>query len=134
MESASRGFLTGNRGYRFCNFAEVWVSIDVERKTVVGQGFTPSSGMYRAPSYKGIPSHAFASQQEIFLESDAVRFTQVVGARTVSPEMFGTGAGIAGGALTGGIVGCREAADREWVEFRKKYLNDKVPTDFTSSQ
>ncbi len=30
-------------------------------------------------------------------------------------------------------AGCREAADKEWVEFRKKYPNEKVPPEFTSS-
>ncbi|MBV9785330.1 MAG: hypothetical protein JO264_16080 [Acidisphaera sp.] len=61
--------------------------------------------MYRGPSYARIPSHAFLTQTAIFDEPNAVRFTQVVGARTVSPEVVGTGGGILVGAVAGGVVG-----------------------------
>jgi hypothetical protein len=104
-ESVSRSFLVGNRGYRFCNFMEVWFQADPDRAGVGGRGFTPTSGMYRGPSYARIPSHAFLRQTDIFDEPNAVRFTQVVGARTVSPEVVGTGGGILAGAVAGGVIG-----------------------------
>lgn len=101
----SLGFLTGNRGYRFCNFMSVWAQIDLEAKRVQKFGFDPSSGIYRGPSFAGIPSHAFMVQRDTFLEKDGVRFTQVVGARTVSPEVVGAGGGVLMGAITGGVIG-----------------------------
>jgi hypothetical protein len=104
-DSVSRSFLTGNLGFRFCNFTEVWVTGDFSTGSVVGQGFTNASGIYRGPSFAHIPSHAFTSMRDIFLEADAVRFTHVTGARTVSPEVLGTGGGIVGGAVAGGIIG-----------------------------
>jgi hypothetical protein len=104
-ESTSRLFLVGNRGYRFCNFMEVWFQADPGRAGVSGRGFTPTSGMYRGPSYAKIPSHAFLRQTAIFDEPNAVRFTQVVGARTVSPEVVGTGGGMVAGAVAGGVIG-----------------------------
>ena len=61
--------------------------------------------MYRGPSYMNIPSHAFVTSQDIYEESDAVRFTQVTGARTVSPEVLGTGGGLLGGVLLGAGIG-----------------------------
>jgi hypothetical protein len=104
-ESLSRSFFVGNVGYRFCNFMEVQAQVDVGRQRILSRGFTPSSRMYRAPSFAFLPSHAFSSTQDIFEESDAVRFTQVVGARTVSPEVLGAGGGILAGAVVGAGVG-----------------------------
>jgi hypothetical protein len=99
------GFLTGNRGYRFCNFMSVWAEIDVANKRVQRCGFNTNSDIYRGPSYAGIPSHAFMVQRETILEKDGLRFTQVVGARTVSPEVVGAGGGVVGGAIAGGLIG-----------------------------
>ncbi len=104
-DSVSRSFLTGNFGFRFCNFTEVWVTGDFSLGTVAGQGFSDASGIYRGPSYAHIPSHAFTSMRDIFVEPDAVRFTQVTGARTVSPEVVGAGGGVVGGAVAGAIFG-----------------------------
>jgi outer membrane lipoprotein SlyB len=99
-------FLTGNQGFRFSNYMEVWVRGDfTTTQSISARGFSPSSGIYRGPSYGNIPSHAFDKIQEVFDERGAVRFTQVVGARTVSPEVIGTGGGIVGGAVVGGVVG-----------------------------
>ena len=101
----SLGFLIGNRGYRFCNFLSVWAEVDLTAKRIQKFGFDPSSDIYRGPSYAGIPSHAFMVHQDSFLEKDAVRFTQVVGARTVSPEVVGAGGGVLVGAIAGGVIG-----------------------------
>jgi hypothetical protein len=103
--SASRAFFVGNNGYRFCNFMEVWVNMDSVTGLVTGHGFTAQSGMYRGPSYARLPSHAFTERTEIFTEPAAVRFTQIVGARTVSPEVLGTGGGVLAGALAFGALG-----------------------------
>jgi hypothetical protein len=103
--SVPRPLLTGSHGYRFCNFLEVWIEADFNKRLVIGKGFTPASRVYRGPSYLRIPSHAFMTQPEIFEEPDAVRFTQVVGARTVSPEVLGTGGGIVAGIAAGAIGG-----------------------------
>lgn len=100
-----RTFFVGNNGYRFCNFMEVWAELDTARRVIVGSGFTPQSGMYRGPSFAQIQSHAFLKQTDTFNEPDAVRLTQVVGARTVSPEVLGTGGGILVGAVAGGVIG-----------------------------
>ena len=99
------GFLTGNCGYRFCNYLSVWAEIDIVAKRVQKSGFEASSGMYRGPSYAGIPSHGFMLQQACFVEKDGLRFTQVVGARTVSPEVVGATSGVLVGAIAGGAVG-----------------------------
>jgi hypothetical protein len=102
-EFVDRPFLVGNKGYRFCNFMDVWSELGMTG--VSSRGFTQASGMYRGPSYARIPSHAFGFDRAIFDEPDAVRFTQVVGARTVSPEVGGTGVGIVAGAAAGAAIG-----------------------------
>lgn len=89
-ETVSRAFLTGNRGFRFVNFLEA--SVSVEDSQLVDFEFTHQSGIYRGPSYGGIPSEYFepirrthpapASQQTL----QPVSFKQTIGARTVSPE------------------------------------------------
>jgi hypothetical protein len=109
-DSAERSFFVGNNGYRFCNFMEVSAQADFGARLIATPLFTADSKMYRGPSFARIPSHAFSIQQEVFTESDAVRFTQVVGARTVSPEVIGgLVGGVAGaiGGIFGGIVGDR---------------------------
>lgn len=103
--SASRNFLTGNAGFRFCNFMEVFVDIDSSGGAIVTRGFTQDSGIYRGPSFAKIPSHAFLTQTDTFREADAVRFTQVAGARTVSPEVLGSAGGLVGGAAGGAVAG-----------------------------
>ena len=99
------GFLTGNLGYRFCNFMSVWADIDIAAKRVRSSGFEASSDIYRGPSYAGIPSRAFMVQRASFVEDGGMRFTQVAGARTVSPEVVGAGGGLLVGAIAGGVIG-----------------------------
>lgn len=103
--TTSVGFLTGSRGYRFCNFISVWAEVNTDTKRIERSGFDTVSGLYRGPSFVGIPSRAFMVQQDSFVDSDGLRFTQVVGARTVSPEVLGAGGGVVAGALIGGAVG-----------------------------
>ncbi len=103
--TTSLGFLTGNSGYRFCNFMSVWAEVNTDTKRIQKSGFDVSCGIYRGPSYANIPSHAFMVQQDTAVEAEGLRFTQVVGARTVSPEVLGAGGGVLGGAVTGGVIG-----------------------------
>jgi hypothetical protein len=103
--SLPRAFVTGSQGFRFCNFAEASVTADFGARRLIAQSFTPASGIYRGPSFAHIPSHAFPIFRDIEFEVDAIRFTQTLGARTVSPEVLGAGGGIVGGAIAGGIVG-----------------------------
>lgn len=103
--TTSLGFLTGISGYRFCNFLSVWAEVNTDTKRILKSGFDTSCGIYRGPSYAGIPSHAFMVKRETLIDPDGLRFTQVVGARTVSPEVVGAGAGIVGGAVAGGVIG-----------------------------
>jgi hypothetical protein len=103
--TTAKAFLTGSAGFRFSNYMEVYVDIDIAAKKISGYGFTHDSKMHRGPSYLGIPSHAFDKSTEIFQSADAFRFTQTVGARTVSPEVIGSGGGVLVGAGAGALVG-----------------------------
>jgi hypothetical protein len=103
--TTSLGFLTGNRGYRFCNFMSVWAEVNTATQRIQRSGFNAFSDIYRGPSYANIPSHAFMVQQASFVEADGMRFTQVVGARTVSPEVVGAAGGVVVGAVAGGVIG-----------------------------
>jgi hypothetical protein len=97
--TTTRAFLTGDAGYRFCNFMEVWADYDSIQRRIVRHGFAPASKMYRGPSFAGIESHAFAVSQGA-VGQDPVTFTQIVGARTESPEVIG---GLVGGIAAGPI-------------------------------
>ena len=113
-DSGERSFFAGNSGYRFCNFMEVSVQADFSTRLVASRLFTPDSKMYRGPSFARIPSHAFSIQQEVFNEPNAVRFTQVVGARTVSPEVIGgLVGGVAGTFPIGETTACHSCATAE---------------------
>jgi hypothetical protein len=95
--TTTRAFLTGSKGYRFCNFMEVWADWDPSLKRFTEGGFTAASELYRGPSYMGIDSYAFAVKKEKKSEEQSLTFTQIAGARTVSPEVMG---GFIGGGLS----------------------------------
>jgi hypothetical protein len=143
--ATTRTFLTGDAGFRFCNFIDAWIAYDTVAKRVTGFDFSPASRLYRAPSFLGIPSHVFQPKRNKTLAADGVTFGQIVGARTESPEVIGKATGgtvgetlgrvIAGplggeiGKRAGGQVG--EKAAREisgfppiWAQLRMKILND----------
>lgn len=129
----TRSFLTGDQGFRFCNFIEAWLSYDTVTRRVTGFDFTPASTLYRAPSFLDIPSHVFEKKTTKTLGADGVSFTQIVGARTESPEVIG---GKVGGVLSGPILGpvgryVGEKVARAvsgfppiWSELRMKIFND----------
>lgn len=103
--AVARASLTGNQGFRFCNFAEATMTMDDSTNVVMSQSFGGQSGIYRGPSFAHLPSHAFPILRDIAAGPDAVVFTQIAGARTVSPEVIGTGGGVVGGAIAGGVIG-----------------------------
>jgi len=82
----TREFLTGKKGFRFTNFLEVFVNIDDKTRLVTGHGFTPASGIYRGPSYGGIPSEYYSPIRSVKIGKDPIVFAQIMGARTQSPE------------------------------------------------
>ena len=135
--TATRQFLTGSAGFRFCNFIEAWTNYDTTLKAVTGYGFSLASKIYRAPSFAKIPSHVFTPKQEMSLAGGAATFTQIIGARTQSPEVIGAVAGgaVGGGAfgpvggIVGGYVGEKVAHKVSgfppiWSQLRLKIFND----------
>lgn len=103
----SRNFIVGNRGYRYVNFIETWIELAPGGQSISSSGFSPASGINRGPSFGGIAAHVFPTQRKVFQsDDDMVTFTQVCGARTVSPEVIGTvGGGLVGGGLGGAAGG-----------------------------
>jgi hypothetical protein len=104
-EIANRSFLTGKSGFRFVNFMEVHARHDSERNTIAGSGFAVASGIYRGPSYLGIASHIFKPIQKIRSSQESVTFSQIIGARTESPEVIGKTVGNAVLPYLGGRIG-----------------------------
>jgi hypothetical protein len=105
----NRALITGRAAYRFSSFLNVTArSLDGR---ILDYHVEPDSGMYRSPSFLGIPSAPVGNigQYAVSMGS-AVVFRQLVGCRTVSPETIG---GTVGGIL-GGPIGQRlgkEAAE-----------------------
>ena len=99
QNTVSRSFLVGNDGYRFCNFVEASINFDENSNTLISADFSNATGIYRAKSYGGISSHAFLTKKSISHGKEAVIFRQIVGARTVTPEAVGLGAGATIGAV-----------------------------------
>jgi hypothetical protein len=104
-DKSTRANLTANSGYRFCNFLDVFIELAPDNRSIVRHGFYPESGIYRGPSFANIPSHAFTNKQFVTVGADAVTFRQVIGARTVSPEVIGRRSGLVAGLLWGGPFG-----------------------------
>ena len=84
-----RGFLTGAAGFRFANFMEIWANYDTDTRAIVGHGFTADSGLYRSPSYGGIPSQVGTPIRSVKVGVEPITFIQTTGARTQSPEKIG---------------------------------------------
>lgn len=110
--TTSLGFLTGNRGYRFCNFMSVWAELNTDTNRIQKSGFEAISDIYRGPSYAGIPSHAFMVQRDSFVEAKGLRFTQVVGAARSARRWWARGrVSSAGLSLAASpAVSCRSSA------------------------
>jgi hypothetical protein len=93
-----------DRYYRFSNFLDAWVRVD-DGGNIVGHGFSAASGMYRSPSFLHIPSQVIGVVRDVKLILYGVIFRQLVGCRTQSPEVIGSGVGGVVGGAFGGIVG-----------------------------
>ena len=68
--TVARASLTGNQGFRFCNFTEVWASFDTDSGNVNGQGFSNASGIYTSPSYAKVPSYTYPKFQNVIFEPE----------------------------------------------------------------
>ena len=102
-------FVTGSSGFRFSNYLHGWCET-ADSVHLTNHGFETDSGIYRGPSYLGIPSHAYATSRSGAPFTDAggiegVEFEQLTGARTISAGVIGG----AGGGLVGGAAGAAAA-------------------------
>ena len=55
-------FVTGSSGFRFSNYLHGWCET-ADSVHLTNHGFETDSGIYRGPSYLGIPSHAYATSR-----------------------------------------------------------------------
>jgi hypothetical protein len=108
-DSVSRYDIIGRDGYRFANFLEVWIK--VWNGVILDHGVTDASGIYRTPSYLKIPSEEFPTHRRVDADSWRVKYAQLVGARTQSPEVIAEQIGF---ALSLGTIGAPIA--REVIE------------------
>lgn len=84
--------------YRFVNLLEVKVTIiGSTPPRILSGGFTPTSKIYRNPSFGQIPSEPFEPKRSVNQLVDRVVFRQTIGARTVSPEVIGQFVGMGAG-------------------------------------
>ena len=95
-----RRTIVGEKVYRFANFLEAFITVS-ESGEVVGHGFTQASGMYRNLSYLKMPSYPFDVNRDPKIGTEPVRFRQLVGCKTRTPETIG----IIAGAAVGGRIG-----------------------------
>ena len=103
--TTTRGKITGNSGYRFASFLDVSVELNETTKKITGHAVLPQTGIYRAPSFLHLPSWKFPVDTNAVVGQEPITFIQITGARTVSPEILGTGGGIVGGAAAGAGIG-----------------------------
>jgi len=127
--ATTRQFLTGSAGFRFCNFIEAWTNYDSALQAVTSYGFSSASKIYRAPSFAKIPSQVFTPKQAMSLAGGAATFTQIIGARTQSPEVIGGIVGGVVGGVVGGYVGEKVAHSVSgfapiWSQLRLKIFDD----------
>lgn len=90
-----RQALLSRQGYRFANFLEGYIVVNAQGE-VSESGFTGDSGLNFGPSFRGIQPQAFPTRQHATVASDrkSVRFVQLVGCRTQSPEVIGSRAAV----------------------------------------
>jgi hypothetical protein len=116
-----RGFLTGAAGFRFTNFMEIWANYDTDTRAIVGHGFTPDSGLYRSPSYRGIPSQVGTPMQSVKVGVEPITFIQTTGARTQSPERIG---GLFGGPIGNIVASAVKSFPPIWTEIQIQLFGD----------
>jgi hypothetical protein len=86
----ARSYLMGAFGFRFVNYLEVWASYDTASETMVGYGFSPASGIYRAPTYAGYEAATGGVIRDLQVGHEPIVFYQMLGALMDSPDKTGT--------------------------------------------
>ncbi|HEY2377936.1 MAG TPA: hypothetical protein VGH98_18325 [Gemmatimonadaceae bacterium] len=87
--SRTRQQFLARSGYRFVNFLEVYVETNSNQQ-IASYGFTAESGLYYGHSFRGILPRPYPIRQTaIAIDGRSIRFTQVVGCKTVSPQTLG---------------------------------------------
>ncbi|MEP7049165.1 MAG: hypothetical protein ABJB12_02380 [Pseudomonadota bacterium] len=120
---ADRTFITGRRGFRFSHLLEVFVNIDDKSRLITGHGFTPASGIYRGPSYGGLPSEYYEPIRSVRIGQEPIVFNQIIGARTQSPEQIGGMFGPVGRAVAHAV----KSFPPIWTELELRvYANGRV--------
>lgn len=106
-------FVTGSSGFRFSNYLHGWCETS-DAIHLTAHGLEADSGIYRGPSYLGIPSHAYPtrSSRAPFTEGgiEGIEFEQLAGARTISAGAIGGGIGAAVGVAGGAWLGAKGGA------------------------
>ena len=110
-------FITGSNGFRFSNYLHGWCQTS-DSVHISAHGLKSDSGIYRGPSYLGVPSHAYPTRntQTPFNEAgiEGIEFEQLAGSRTVSPGVIGGrvggGVGATVGVAAGGWLGMKAGA------------------------
>ena len=95
-----RRTIVEEKAYRFANFLEAFITVS-DSGEVVDQGFTKASAMYRSLSFLKIPSYPFDIYRAPIVGTEPIKFRQLVGCKTRTPETLG----IAGGAALGSFGG-----------------------------
>ena len=105
-----RDAILANQGYRFANFLEASITVanaSTGPIMLVGQhvGYIKDCGIYRAPSFLGIPSYAYPIKlfEPVYIDG-GVEFRQIVGARTQSAGVAASKLGGPIGAIAGAIA------------------------------
>jgi hypothetical protein len=112
----TEGFITGSSGFRFSNYLHGYLTTN-DSVTIASSGLHSNSGIYTSPSQFGIASERYPvrrDQRTITRNGvQGIEFEQLVGSRTVSPEVagetvgtvVGVGVGAWGGAKLGALGG-----------------------------
>ena len=87
----TRQKLLSRQGYRFANFLEGYIAVNHQGE-ITDSGFTADSGLNFGPSFRGILPQTFPTRRNATATSSrkSVRFVQLVGCRTQSPEVIGS--------------------------------------------
>ena len=109
----TEAFVTGSSGFRFTNYLHAFATT-ADGMHIAGGDFHTNSGIYRGPSFLGIPSQAFATRrgQSRFNEGgiEGIEFEQTTGARTISAGVIGGGVGAGVGLGAGAWLGAKGGA------------------------
>jgi hypothetical protein len=123
-DKVSAAFVTGTTGFRFSNYVHAWAKAS-DGVHIQDSGFYPDSGLYKGPSYLGIPSlgYPIAQSKTKVTEGgvEAIQFDQTAGARTVSGGVIG---GAFGEKIGGGAGSVLDYAASAVASKAKRALSD----------